>query len=260
MRLVNWRYLLIGLLAYLVFLVVQFPAERAYAWWKSGPGAQQPLLLAGIEGSVWAGHAERAKLGAQSVDGLRWRLHPWQVFSGAVGLDVDLRLRDGFARGELKAGVDGRFEIEHLEARLPLAALAVPALQALRPEGVLHADLREVAWNGHSLASAEGRLVWSGAAVQLLQPLPLGDLSLTLHSDPEGVSAALADAGGPLLAEGLLTLGADGAYQFSGRLGARNDAPPALQQALRGLGRAGADGRIAIERSGRLANLLSLPR
>ncbi len=251
----NWRYVLIGLLAYIAFLLVQFPADRAYAWWKAGPGAQQPVVLTGLSGTVWQGRAQRALIDGQRLDGLAWHLKPWTVLLGKLALDYEVRLNDGFMRGAVAADPQGAVTFETLEAKLPLAQLSLPAIATLRPGGVVNLNLREVDWNGEALLSAQGRVVWSNAGISLLQPLQFGDLALTLETRDDGVVGELSDAGGPLQAEGLLTLKPDGSYQFTGSFAAREGARSPLGQALSALGRPGVDGKIQVSRSGQLADL-----
>ncbi len=251
----NWRYLLIGLLAYVAFLIVQFPADRAYAWWKAGPGAQQKVVLTGLSGSVWQGSARQALIGDQRLQGLEWHFKPWTVLLGKLALDYELRLHDGFMRGSVAADPQGAVDVTALEAKLPLAQLSLPAIAALRPSGMVNLNLRDVDWNGEALLSAQGRVVWTDAGISLLQPLQFGDLALTLETRDDGVVGELSDAGGPLQAEGLLTLKADGSYQFTGRFKAREGAQSPLGRALSALGRPGADGKIPVNRTGRLADL-----
>ncbi|HEX21983.1 MAG TPA: type II secretion system protein N [Chromatiales bacterium] len=251
----NWRYLLIGLLAYVIFLLAQFPADRAYAWWKAGPGAQQKLALTGLSGSVWQGGAQQALINGQRLQGLEWHLKPWTVLFGKLELDYEIRLNDGFARGSVATDPQGTVRLDAVEAKLPLAQLSLPAIAALRPSGVVNLNLQNVDWNGEALLAAQGRMVWSDAGISLLQPLQFGDLALTLETRDDGVIGELSDAGGPLQAEGLITLKADGSYQFTGSFAAREGAQSPLGQALGALGRPGADGRIQVNQSGQLAAL-----
>ncbi len=255
----NWRYLLIGLLVYVIFLLVQFPADRAYAWWKAGPGAQEKVVLTGLSGSVWQGRAQQALIDGQRLQGLEWHLKPWTVLFGKLEIDYEIRLNDGFLRGSVAADPQGAVAFDALEAKLPLAQLSLPAIAALRPSGVVNLNLQDVDWNGEALLSAQGRVVWSDAGISLLQPLQFGDLALTLETRDDTVIGELSDAGGPLQAEGLLTLKPDSSYQFTGSFAAREGTQTPLGQALGALGRPGADGKIQVSRSGQLADLGLVP-
>lgn len=251
---IDWRLILFGVLAYVAFLVVSFPADRVYQFWKAEAGKQQPFALSHISGSVWSGHAGQALINGQRLEGLSWSLQPWALVAGKVALTWGAKLADGFGEGQLAAGLQGEIEMDLLKARLPLEQVSVKALQALRPKGTLNLNLKDVVWTGQALTSAEGRLVWNGASINFLQDLEFGDLVLNLETTPEGVKGVLSDGGGPLQAEGVLTLKADGKYTFSGSFAARGG-DQALSRALRSLGRPGADGKVRVSQSGNLANL-----
>jgi hypothetical protein len=252
------RYPLLGLLAYVIFLVLQFPAERAYAHWQASEYASREIALTSIRGSVWSGHAEMVVFKGQRLEALEWRLRPWALLIGQVALGWRFRLPgdEGYGQGVTALGLGGSIAFKDLEARFPASlAASLGRLQALRPAGTVNLNLQGLHWDGQSLAATRGRVVWQEAEIKLLKPLELGDLALTLETTSEDVvKGVLSDAGGPLVAEGLLMLADDGGYQFSGSFGAREGADD-LEQALRSLGRPGADGRVQVKHTGRLAAL-----
>lgn len=251
------RYPLLGLLAYVIFLVLQFPAERAYAHWQASEHANREIALVGIGGSVWSGRAGVAVFKGQRLEALEWRLRPWALLTGQVALDWRFRLPgdEGYGQGITALGLGGSITFEDLEARFPASlAAALGRLQTLRPAGMVNLNLQNLRWDGQSLAAAHGRVVWQEAEIKLLKPLELGDLVLTLETAEDTVKGILSDAGGPLAAEGLLTLSTDGNYQFSGNFGAREGASD-LEHALRSLGQPGADGRVQVNHTGHLAAL-----
>ncbi len=251
--------LVFGLLVYLVALVVTFPAERAYAHWQASENANKAFTLSGISGSVWSGKAAMALIQGQPLEKVEWALRPWSLLFGQVGLSWRFQLpgaqgKGSFGQGIMALGLDGSVAFDTLEARLPASMLAkIAKAGALRPTGSVNLNLHDVLWDGKSLHSAEGRVVWSGAGISLLKPVALGDQAMTLETVDNAVKGVLSDGGGPLSLDGLLTVSPDGKYEFSGSLAARN--APDLERALRSMGRAGADGRIKLKRSGTLANL-----
>lgn len=250
-----------GLLVYLVALVLTFPAERAYSHWQASEYANKAVALSGISGSVWSGKAALAMVQGQPLEGVEWTLRPWSLLFGQVGLSWRFRLPEtqekgaqGYGRGTTALGLDGSVAFDSLEARLPAGMIARAAnAGALRPTGSVNLNLHDVLWDGKGLRSATGRVVWSDAGISLLKPVALGDQSITLETADDVVKGVLSDGGGPLSLDGLLTLSPDGKYTFNGSLSARN--APDLENALRSMGRAGADGRIKLKRSGTLASL-----
>jgi general secretion pathway protein N len=251
--------LVFGLLIYLVALVVTFPAERAYAHLQASEQAPRGFALSGISGSVWSGQAGQALVQGQMLENVSWTLHPWSLLFGQVGLSWRFQLPEssaegGYAQGATELGLDGNVAFSKLEARLPAGLIAGMAKAgALRATGTVNLNLQDVLWDGKTLRSATGRAVWSGAGITLFKPLALGDQAISLETTDDIVKGVLSDGGGALSLDGLLTVTADGKYEFNGSLAARN--APDLQQALRSMGRPGADGRIKIKRSGTLASL-----
>lgn len=257
-RIPSLPLLVFGLLVYLVALVSTFPAERAYAHWQASGQAPHGFALSGISGSVWSGRAGQVLVQGQMLENVSWTLHPWSLLFGQVGLSWRFQLPEsqgeGYAQGATELGLDGSVALSSLEGRLPASLIAGFARAgALRPTGTVNLNLQDVLWDGKILRSATGRAVWSGAGISLLQPIALGDQAISLETADDTVKGVLSDGGGALSLDGLLTLTADGKYTFNGSLAARN--APELQQALRSLGRAGADGRIKLKRSGTLASL-----
>ena len=246
--------LVFGLLVYLAALVMSFPAERAYSYWKANSGARPLVALLGLSGSVWSGKADVAVIQGQRLEAVEWSLRPWALLWGQVGLGWRFQLGEGYGQGETTLGLDGSIAFAKLEAKLPAKLVATVAKAgALRPSGSVSLNLEDVLWNGQSLLSANGRVAWFGAGISLFKPIKLGDLSLSLETSDDKVKGVVADNGGPLSIDGLLSLAADGDYQFNGSLAARND--KALEQALRSVGRPGADGKIQVNQSGNLAGL-----
>lgn len=252
--------LVFGLLVYLVALVLNFPAERAYAHWKASEQASQTFALSAISGSVWSGKAGVALVKGQMLENLEWSIRPWSLLFGQVGLDWRLQIPAGdektgnYIQANTALGLDGSVAFSTLEARFPASTIAQLAESgALRPTGVVNMNLSDVVWDGQNLVSANGRVVWQGAGISLLKPLPFGDQSITLETADKVIKGVLKDNGGPLSLDGLLTLTAEGKYEFNGNLAARN--APDLERALRSLGRPAADGRIKFKRSGTLAGL-----
>lgn len=251
--------LVFGLLVYVIALIANFPAQRAYAHWQASEHASRDIALAGISGSVWSGRADVAVIHGQRLQSLQWTLRPWSLLTGQVGLNWRFQVDAGYGQGSTDLGLDGSVRFAALEARLPATLLAALARAgAVRPSGEVSLNLTDVHWDGHQLRSAEGRIAWHDAGVNIFKPIALGDLAVNVETKDEAVQGVLSDGGGPLSAEGLLTLSADGAYQFSGRFAARGDKD--LEQALRTMGRPGADGKVAVKQSGTLASLGLVPR
>lgn len=264
----NVRFLLLGGLVYILALVLSFPADWAYAHWKNADDSQKStsrhFSLMGLHGSVWSGKADLGMIQGEILEDIEWSLRPWSLLLGQVGLSWSCQLPEsggqkGFGRGITAMGLDGSLQVSELEARVPAGMVANLAnLAALRPFGMVSLNLQDVEWDGQALVSAEGRIVWNGAGVNLFKSQALGDLTLALETTNDSVRGVISDNGGPLSISGVVTLGGDGKYEFNGSLAARNDRE--LENALRSMGRPGPDGKVKVKYSGNLASLGISPR
>lgn len=264
----NLKWAVLALLAYAVMLLLTFPAERAYNTLQqgepSGQAAIPGLILSRFHGSAWCGSAEQGTIHGQQVAAVSWQVRPWTLLFGGVGLSWQLNTpataagsgqESGIVRGESLWNLDGSLEIPALEARLPVNQLAEAlGMASLRPVGVMAIDLDHLSLLGTELKSINGTIVWQQAGIELMKPLQLGDLRLSLETRTDGILGIISDGGGPLALEGTLQLQPDGRYQFKATAQARGNDDNARQLSayLNSLGPRGPDGKIRITRTGRL--------
>lgn len=256
-KLPKFRYLFILIASYLVFMVFTFPASVAYGYWKQHLGGNVPLTLSEVEGSVWSAKASGVQVGPQQLTTLHWDFHPLNLLAGQVELEWELAVDNGYGKGVAGMSALGTLYLHDTEALLPMTLLAgLGDLQALRPGGSLGVNLGSIKVRDNMVAEVTGNVAWHSAEITLLQPLVLGNLKVEFETDAESVRGVLADDGGPLQAEGLLSLDPTGAWSFNGALAARDPQQTDLVNALRSLGRADASGKHNIKRSGKLPALM----
>lgn len=244
------RYLLIGVAAYAVVLIARFPAAVAYPLVQS---AIQPLALSGLEGSIWSGRAADVRYQRHVVGSVSWSLRPGSLLSGAVGADLVVDGPYGEAQGVGGVGFSGNGYLQDLNGNLSVAAIApLLNLQAVRPDGRVELNVARLDLAGRIPVHAEGELIWQPARIAFPQALELGGFSATLSSDAEGIRAALRDRDSPVVLDAVLALKQDGSYRLSGRLAAKNDAPPVLHNLLRGAGVRQQGAALPLNFSGRI--------
>ncbi|GGN31646.1 type II secretion system protein N [Shewanella putrefaciens] len=83
------KKVIIGVLIYLVFLVVLFPAKIAIAL------APLPanISISGVNGSIWSGSIETLSVPQRQLEQIRWELSPWALFLGKVKVDFQIGSR-----------------------------------------------------------------------------------------------------------------------------------------------------------------------
>lgn len=254
----HWmRYLGLGGLFYLLFLVALFPATQAYRFAAEPLARAMPVLkLAQLEGTVWSGQAGMVVYRQALLGQASWQVSPFALLLGKARLTALLQSDEGYLQSRVAAPLaGGPVELSGLEGRMPVTELARFApYMPLVMDGVVSLDLPKlVVDSAGRILAAEGSVIWHQAAMSAPQALALGDLLLQLRTEGEGqVAGDISDRGGPLKVEGALQLSPDGAYRINGTVAAAPDAPATLVKSLGWLGKPDSQGRYRLDYSGRM--------
>lgn len=244
---------LLGLLAFLLFLVLLAPASLV----ADRIGERLPGFSAQTaEGTVTEGSMRDLRWRGVRIERLNWDWRPLALFTGWLEFRLDTDDPEAKLTGNAAVGWDRRWRFQDLAGRLPIAKLGILAGRPKLPlQGVVEFSLRDLYLN------AAGRPQSAYGVVHLLnlrailgQPLNLGDFVVQLAgADPEGIQGTIRDKDGPLALDGTFNLLPDGRYRFNGQAAVRDPGNRALLQAMNLLGPPGGDGRWALNLSGVLA-------
>ncbi|NOX43714.1 MAG: type II secretion system protein N [Gammaproteobacteria bacterium] len=256
------RNIILIIFLYIGFLIITLPAEQAYSMVKSfskeDNSVNSSLIMKGLTGTVWSGKATAAYISGQKIKSLSWDFHPWPLLLGRLQIGVDFRDGDSFARGNVARGFGGQLYLSDLEARLGLKNIAAVAKLPLDLQGYIGLNLQQLSIYNQNIVDAQGTIAWQSAAVNFPVKMTFGDLKATLSTDNDVINVDLVDGGGPLQAEGILTIKADNKYKFTGTFSSRDPSQSALDKNLRLLGRAGSDGKIKVNKSGSINDFTKL--
>lgn len=165
---------------------------------------------------------------------------------GRIEAEVSFR---GNGEGEMVIArtLGGEFRVREANANANVSvaetATWLPAL-VVSGGGRVVIQQADMTWSGGHISAAHGRVLWrEGITPPGNLAAPLGDLGMNFDTRAGAIQGTLLDTGGPVQAQGVLTLKADGGYQFSGSFSARD---AALAPALQAFGPVGADGKIML--------------
>ena len=144
------RLLLLGIGAYLLFLVVTFPAALAY---RAIEERLNGISLSGVSGTVWSGSARRLQAGNLRLQNVRWRVRFWPLLTGRA--ELALGSRDEEMRFDTLVGwsIGGKRYLRELEGHVSVARI-----QRMTPYRVPVLE-GELAFGGVGVALAQGKLV-----------------------------------------------------------------------------------------------------
>lgn len=243
------RWLLPGILAYLVFLCATFPAD--YALHGLQPSLPAGMQLNGVSGSIWSGQARQLIIDSVVIGALRWRFDWRAPWHGRLGYHLQLKSGDLQLAGRAAFGRNQQIVIHALTGRVPVARLDhwLP-LPRDSVTGQLQFDLPTLVFRQGLPQSADGSVTLTSARLHWPQTAVLGNYRLQLRSG-KTVQGEIRDTGGPLALQAQVSLQSGGVYQVQGTLSAR-DAASAAAQLLPYLGVPDAGGRYRFDFTGRL--------
>jgi hypothetical protein len=234
-----WSLLLVGLLAYGVFLGLRLPID----WWFEHlqPPLPSTLRFERLDGTLLEGSAQGVQWNGIPLGRLDWQLAAGELLRAGLGYRCSLTGNAHRLAARVSLTVDRTLRLHDLTGRLPLSLAAELIDRSLLLDGGLELDLEQV------MLSANGRLHRIEGLIRLtearLQPMPdsvLGPFRAVFDPGSDaGIDAVLEDEGGPVLLEARLQLEPDGVYRIRGRLQARPDSPPQLGNLLAALGGGG---------------------
>lgn len=228
-----------GIAAFLVCLVAMVPAGQLTRRLPAG------VVMGGVNGTVWSGHASRLALNDRPVGAVAWACWPWRL----VMLEWSCRVTLHPAGGEVTADVQGDFGGEivgrGIQGQLPISAfegLVTPRGWT----GVLELDVDEFRIVNHRPADAAGTLIVRSLRAPGAGGQMLGDFELTVGEGAVGtgsLAGRLRDLGGPLRVRGAIEMQPDGRYLMSGEAAPGPGAGPAIFDTLAFLGAPDSQGR-----------------
>ena len=250
-------YIIYAVAAYLVFLVGTFPASKAYRLITKRAGENtKSLELAGIEGPWWSATATQARIGPLEFTNAGWRLQPLLLLIGNVVLQVHASKADeGYIKSRVAFGF-GKVSLKKTEMSLPLSILdPLGGPFGVRLDGMISSSINKIILRDGYPVMADGVIILNNMQILSPQQLRLGDFKVVMVTEEKTVRLTFVDSGGPLKAEGVLQLNADGGYDFSGTFLAQDQTQPTLADYISLMGKPDDNGQVTVSMSGKLPRM-----
>jgi general secretion pathway protein N len=243
------RYLVVGVTAYLLFLVATVPATYI----RSTLQSQVPELLLGkLSGTVFSGKVGQVRFQDLELGPVNWHFRPLAVL--LLRIEYRLELSHPDSQGHLILGIKPGGEIygKALEIQLlPDRLINQFSPVQLRSRGMLDLRLDSFEIAGGQLAAVAGTISWQDAAIMSPLELGLGQLELALESRDDYLVGTVT-RGGELGASGDISIQAGGGYTLDLVLRPGNYVDSDTLGLLDAVTQAGPGGSYLLKSSGRL--------
>ncbi|HEX5124794.1 MAG TPA: type II secretion system protein N [Rhodanobacteraceae bacterium] len=242
--------LLIAIGAVLLWTV---PADFAY---RQGAKLLGPIVLSGVRGTLWDGHADGVSVLGRDLGEIDWRMSKAGFLRGSMVADVRIQGTDVDAAGLLERERGGALTLRDVHFRFPAEVLA-PMLDVkdLSLLGAVSGVVVTASVRNGLVESATGNARWSEAGVSGAADARFADILGEFAGQPNGGIAGTAhdDGTGNLAVNATFTVALDG-FTANAILGARND-DPQVQETLRHVGEPQPDGTSKLAIRGRMFKL-----
>jgi general secretion pathway protein N len=246
-----WRWLVLGVVAYAVFVLATFPAARlTNRLQKNG------VTLAGVSGTIWNGTAGAVQANGIVLGPTEWRISPWHLFVGTLNAELHSKREDGYLDATVRTGFGGSFSLHDVHGSLPIAALSsfgIPGGSGWT--GTLQLDIQTLAIENRWPTEIKGTIEAANLVGPAQQPTPLGGYRITFPASDvitagelQGAVKSLDDS--PLDVVGAVRLTADRNYVIDAQVATRPTAPASIVKALQYLGPPDAQGRRPLSLAG----------
>lgn len=192
-------------LLFVVVLVASAPARLLYLFVPA-----EQLLLQGLSGTVWRGTASSVQVrlpqGYFHLGKVEWKLRPLSLLILAPRVAMESVWGNQTLSGDLV--LRGKRDLDVRELSLQLNAALLTKFAPVALDGVFSLQLAGLRLRDGLPESADGRLVWQGAAWRSPQGLvPLGSYTMEFKQPPgEVLRGDVLTLAGPLQAMGYVEL------------------------------------------------------
>ena len=249
------KYSLLGISAYLLFLIWQLPINHVLARMPSLP---VQIKIYGAQGSIIDGNAALIEKDPWRFEKITWSLYKWQLFKGRLEfISLFNNLDQSTAR--IRAGINLllRPYLSRSRARLPLNALE-PLWRPLpiNLSGWLNIKLDYLNWSAHDL-STKGQvniddLMWENNLFgNFLINLDTATIKNNNNSQ-QVITGQINDKNGPLQINGEIQLDISGNWKINGTIMPRPDTQLNIKHLFNFLGSPNAEGRYQFAFNGRI--------
>jgi len=246
-------YILVGVIAYLVFLVSTLPAAPVLGMFKD----RMPVIINNVSGSLWNGHAGTVVTGKLTLDNVDWSFLPLHLLLAKAAIHVNAEFNNNPLSSRLSTGFSGNVAVDELSVKLDasdVASLVVLPLGELTGDFFLR--INSATFQPGSVPRIDGTLNWNKAAITVAETADLGNVSILINEDDDSpLTAAISNKGGDLSLSGNLTTDETGLYSLELAMKPNASASDNLINSLGMVAKKQRNGEFILNNSGNLKQL-----
>jgi len=250
---------LLGILSYVIAMVVLFPAAPVVDYFRPQLG---PVALQGVNGKLYKGVIDEVRstddLLPLQFQNVGWTVAPRTLLNGGAGVSLSFDGYGGQGSGLVTRAWDGSIAVTdfnfNAQAQALEPLLPVPIASFT---GELLANIDRITLVNELLTGFDGTLSWQGAALVTPVPTSLGTVDVVIKpAGDQSHTVTLKASGGDISMDGQVSVTLNGDFAADVLFTPAQNAPAAVLNGLRQMGRPDAQGRVRFQRQGNVNRLM----
>lgn len=205
-------YILVGIIAYLAFLITTIPAAPVFGMYKD----HIPVTITKVSGSLWSGQADIIITNKLVLKDVQWSFLPLRLLLAQIAIDVDAAFNNNPLNARLSVGLSGDLDVHDLDMKLDatdVASMFVLPIGELSGNFLL--QISNATFQPGSVPHIVGTLNWNQAAVTVAETADLGNVAVLINeNDDSPLTASISNNGGQLTLNGGLNTDQAGNYSL----------------------------------------------
>lgn len=232
-----------GLVLYLVFLVILFPASLG---WKLAPDSiKRQVQITGIQGRIWNGSAQGLIVNRNDLGKLSWTLSPWTLLTGSAAGSFIIDREPEELTGDYRVSGPGKFTLSNVDLRM----LGESLEQLTRPfilHGSITASFDSIRYSSGETLHLDGTVNLNYTQVEGLQDIQLGDIEAMVQPEGNGSIASFTNKASPLNIQGKVEMNPNGQMNLTLGLMNQDRTRKDLDNILAVIGKPDVSGRVTL--------------
>lgn len=243
-------YILIAVIAYLVFLLASIPANYA----TNIINSNTPVSIQGVSGTLWKGKALAITLNNIQLERTEWNFRLWKLLIGRLALDIETLYASNRINAEIGTSFLGRFFAYGLSASIPAQEVAQLAnIPLAQLSGMISIDIESAHWKQGEMPSASGTINWRNAEITIADTASLGNVNIILgESEQQLLKADIKNQGGDINISGSAELVPVASYDVNITLIPTATASNNIKQSLGMFAKKQTTGEFLLQKTGSL--------
>ena len=247
-------YLITGIMALALFLVVNIPATSMVSALKN----QLPQVnMQNVSGTLWQGSAQQVTVPGHVFRNVNWSFCAAHLLIARACIEFDALYNNSPLSGQLSVGLSQTLHGKDIRGEMNARTLGqLAALPMGEIAGDISLDLASLSWQPGGVPALNGIIKWNNASVTIAEMARLGDITITLaESDENPINATISNQDGQLAIAGQASLGENTDYQIDLSLTLQKGAGNNLKSSLSLFAKPQPNGQYILKNNGNLKQL-----